>query len=316
MPADAGSAAEFEPERARLFGLAYRLLGSAADAEDMVQEAYLRWQKQDRSAVASSQAWLTTAVTNLCLNLLTSARVRREIYPGPWLPEPVLTDGGLLGPQETAERRETVSLALLTLLERLTPAERGVFVLREAFGYSYRDTGEVLGLSEANCRQLHRRASRRVGERRARFTPGGDQRRTITERFLAAAVAGDVAGLERLLAADVVTWADGGGKVVAARRPVHGRASVARYLAGVTRWMARHIEEPEVWIAEVNGEPAVVGRVGGTVIGVLVPEITDGSISGVRAVANPDKLAFITRQVSGQAPITRPESSQGRPAGQ
>lgn len=306
VPASAGSAAEFEPERARLFGIAYRLLGSAADAEDMVQEAFVRWQKEDRSRIASPAAWLTTVVTNLCLNLLASSRLRRETYPGPWLPEPVLTDGGLLGPPEAAERREAVSLALLTLLERLTPTERGVFVLREAFGYSYRDIGDVLGLSEVNCRQLHRRAARRLGGRHPRFTPSAEQRRVITERFLAAAGAGDLAALERLLAADVVAWADGGGKVVAARRPVRGRARVARYLAGAIRWMARNMTEPEIWIAEVNGEPATVGRAGGTVIGVLALEIADEQITGIRAVANPDKLTFLTRQVSRQA----------RPAGQ
>jgi RNA polymerase sigma-70 factor (ECF subfamily) len=293
--------AEFEAERARLFGLAYRLLGSAADAEDMVQEAFLRWQKEDRSRIASPPAWLTTVVTNLCLNLLSSARVRRETYPGPWLPEPVLTDGGLLGPPETAERRDAVSLALLTLLERLTPAERGVFVLREAFGYSYRDIGDVFGLSEPNCRQLHRRGARRLGDRQARFTPSAEQRRTITQRFLAAAGAGDIAVLERLLAADVVAWADGGGKAPAARRPIQGRNRVARYLASLTRWMDRHMEQPEISIAEINGEPAVIGRIGGTVLGVLVLEMSDGRISGIRAVANPDKLTFFTRQVSRQA---------------
>lgn len=302
MATTAGSATEFERERARLFALAYRLLGSAADAEDMVQEAFLRWERQDRSRIESPPAWLTTAVTNLCLNLLSSARHRRETYPGPWLPEPVLTGSGLLDPPEAAERREDVSLALLTLLERLTPAERGVFVLREAFGYAFRDIGGVLGLSEVNCRQLHRRAGLRLGEQTVRFSPSQQQRRVITEQFLAAAAAGDIAGLERLLAADVVTSADGGGKVVAARRPVRGREQAARYLAGVTRWMAQHIGKPEVSIAEVNGEPALVVRAGGTVIGVLALEITGNRISGVRAVANPDKLTFITRQLSRQAP--------------
>jgi RNA polymerase sigma-70 factor (ECF subfamily) len=301
---NAGSAAEFEPERPRLFGLAYRLLGSAADAEDIVQDAFLRWEKEDRSRLASPPAWLTRVVTNLCLNLLTSARQRRETYPGPWLPEPVLTDGGLLGPLETAERREAVSLALLALLERLTPAERGVFVLREAFGYSYRDIGGVLGLSEVNCRQIHRRSARRLGERPARFTPSAQQRRAITERFLAAAGTGDLAGLEALLTDDVVSWADGGGKVVVARRPVRGRERVAPYLIGGMRWMARHIADPQVWIGEVNGEPAVIGALGGTVIGVLVLEITDRHISGIRAVANPDKLTFLTRQMSRPAPLS------------
>ena len=144
---DDGSAATFEQHRGRLFGLAYRMLGSAADAEDVVQDAFLRWNGADRAAIDSPAAWLTTVVSRLCLNLLTAARVRREEHVGPWLPEPVLTEHGTLGPQERAEQRESVSLAMLTVLERLTPTERAVFVLREAFNYSHRETAETLDLS-------------------------------------------------------------------------------------------------------------------------------------------------------------------------
>jgi RNA polymerase sigma-70 factor (ECF subfamily) len=292
------SAAEFESQRPRLFALAYRLLGSATDAEDVVQEAFLRWDNADRAFIDSPPAWLTRVVTNLCLNVLTSARVRREQYVGPWLPEPVLTADGAIGPLETAERRESVSLALLVLLERLTPAERGVFVLREAFGYGYREIADVLELSEANCRQIHRRAGQRLGERQPRFTASPEQRRRITERFLSAASGRDLDELERLLSADVVAWADGGGQVSAARRPVHGRDRVARYVVGLLRWATADVE---MVVTEVNYEPAVVGRIGESVVAVMVLEITDGHVSGLRTVANPDKLTFLARQLSHRA---------------
>ena len=166
--------AEFEAQRPQLFGLAYRMLGSAVDAEDVVQDAYLRWQGADQQAIAVPQAWLAKVVTNLCLKLLSSARARRERYAGPWLPEPVLTEDGTLGPLDEVAQRESVSLALLLLLERLTPAERAVFVLREAFGYSHAETAQLLELSEANCRQLQHRARDRIAEDRPRFRPEAD----------------------------------------------------------------------------------------------------------------------------------------------
>ncbi|NIH84480.1 sigma-70 family RNA polymerase sigma factor [Amycolatopsis granulosa] len=187
--------ARFEAGRPRLFGLAYRLLGEAAEAEDVVQEAYLRWHAA--TGVEVPEAWLSKVVTNLCLNRLTSARARREVYLGPWLPEPVFTDRG---PLEIAEQRDSLSLGLLVLLERLTPPERATFVLREAFGHSHREIGEVLDLDEAHVRQLYRRARQHVARGRTRFTATAEQRRALVEQFLAATVAGDVAGLERLLA--------------------------------------------------------------------------------------------------------------------
>jgi RNA polymerase sigma-70 factor (TIGR02957 family) len=295
------SAAEFESHRPQLFGLAYRLLGSAADAEDVVQDAFLRWTRADPALIDSPPAWLGKIVTNLCLNALASARVQRERYVGPWLPEPVLTAEGQLGPLETAERRESVSLALLVLLEHLTPPERGVFVLREAFGYRYREIAPVLGFSEANCRQIYRRATQRLGSREPRFTASADQQRTITRQFLAAASGADLPGLERLLSADVVAWADGGGQVVAARRAVRGRVQVARYLAGVVRWAVRNVEDvrtAEILLLEVNGEPALVARIGETVLGAMVLEIAGGCVSALRISANPQKLTFLARQLS------------------
>ena len=289
------SSAEFEAQRPRLFGLAYRLLGSAAEAEDVVQEAFLRWHKADRRHIESSPAWLAKVVTNLSLTVLESARVRRERYVGAWLPEPVFTGDGALDPLQTAERRESVSLALLVLLERLTPVERGVFVLREAFGYSYREIAEVFDLSEVNCRQILRRAVLRLGERGGRFTPTSVQHQQITAGFLAAALAGDLPGLERLLTAGVTVLTDAGGRAGAARRPILGRDRVARYLTGMRRWASEGVE---FLFTEVNGEPAVIGRAGGSVVGVMVVEITGGKVSGLRNVVSPDKLVFLGRQVS------------------
>ena len=288
------AAGEFEEQRARLFGLAYRLLGSAADAEDVVQDTYVRWSGADQAAIVAPPVWLARVATNLCLNRLASARARREVYIGPWLPEPVLTSDGTLGPMESAAQRDSVSLALLVLLERLTPAERAVFVLREAFGYGYRDIAAILGLSEANCRQLHRRVRLRLPAATSRFAPDRGQWRDLVDRFLAAARDGDLPGLERLLAADVTAWADGGGKVVAARRPVLGRARVARYLAGITRFGAGL----QISVAEVNGAPAVLGTRAGTLAGVLVLEVSGGQITAVRLMSNPDKLGFASRQVA------------------
>ena len=290
----AGPAGEFEEQRARLFGLAYRLLGSAADAEDVVQDTYVRWSGADQAAIVAPPVWLARVATNLCLNRLASARTRREVYIGPWLPEPVLTSDGTLGPMESAAQRDSVSLALLVLLERLSPAERAVFVLREAFGYGYRDIAAILGLSEANCRQLHRRVRQRLPAATSRFAPDRGQWRDLVDRFLAAARDGDLPGLERLLAADVTAWADGGGKVVAARRPVLGRARVARYLAGITRFGAGL----QISVAEVNGAPAVLGTRAGTLAGVLVLEVSGDQITAVRLMSNPDKLGFASRQVA------------------
>ncbi|MDF3292344.1 RNA polymerase sigma-70 factor [Streptomyces silvisoli] len=287
----------FERERSRLFAVAYRMLGSAAEAEDVVQEAYLRWQRADRGQVAVPGAWLARTVVNLCLNVLDSARLRRERYVGPWLPEPVLTADGALGPLESAERRESVSFALLVLLERLTPAERAVFVLREAFGYPHAQIAEVLELSEDNSRQLLRRARSRVGEPQARFEATWEQRRRMVEEFLRAAGDGDVAGLEELLTQDVVAWADGGGRVSAARRPVLGPSKVARLVAGLV------LKAPpglRVEIVEVNGEPAMVALLRSRVLGVLVPEFAHQGIVGLRNVLNPRKLEFFGRQWSGR----------------
>src|SRR5688500_17685239 len=229
------------------------MLGSATDAEDVLQDAWLRWQAVDRSTVRSTEAFLVRMVTNLCLTTLDSARARREVYVGPWLPEPVLTADGALGPLDDAVQRESVSFALLALLERLSPAERAAYVLREAFSYSPREVAELIGTTEVNARQLHSRARRHVAVGTARDVDETRWRDLIT-RFLLASRDGDVAALEALLAADVVSRADGGGIVSAARRPIRGRANVARYVAGIVR---RFGDDGVPAFPEVNGSPAI-----------------------------------------------------------
>ena len=282
----------FTEQRPRLFGIAYRMLGSAHDAEDVVQDAWLRWAGAE--GVESPPAWLATVVTRLCLTRLTSARARHEAYPGPWLPEPVLTPDPALGPDDTAAQRDSVSLALLVLMERLTPAERAVYVLREAFGHPHREIAGIVGVSEAHSRQLHRRAREHLDAgRRPPAPPDAGTWRRLVERFVGAARDGDLAGLERLLAADVVAEADGGGRVHAARRPVRGAAAVAVYLA---RTLGRARPWSRVAVAEVNGEPALLGWVDERLVGVVTVEVRDGVVARVRFLVNPDKLAFLERR--------------------
>lgn len=281
--------AEFQVRRGKLFGLAYRLLGSADEAEDTVQDAFLRWDNADRTAITHPDAWLAKVVTNLCLTRLTAARATREEYVGPWLPEPVPTDA--LGPLETAEQRDSVSLAVLVLLERLTPAERAVFVLREAFGYRHREIAEVMELSETNCRQLYRRATQHLSEHRRRFEPSREQRERLAGRFLAAAQEGDVRALEELLTDDVTSWADSGGHLPTARRPVTGRDEVARYLTGAWRKVPGALD---FTFTEVNGGTGILVAMEQTALAVVALEFDGERVAGVRIIANPAKLSHIT----------------------
>jgi RNA polymerase sigma factor (sigma-70 family) len=286
----------FEAERRRLFSLAYRLLGSASDAEDVLQTAFERWIAAD-AIVAEPQAWLTTVVTNLCLKELGSARRRREVSRS-WLPEPVVTSDGALGPLETAEQRDSVSFGVLVLLEKLSPAERTVFVLREAFVYGYPELAQILSRTEASCRQLHRRAVQRLGRPVSRFEPDAGQWQELTERFLAASARGDVVALERLLAADVVYAGDGAGsELPVARKPVAGRARVARLFG---RGFRRYAADPlfaaaERSVAEVNGDLAVLVRSHGRLVLVLIVETDGAAITALWLVTAPRKLAYVGR---------------------
>ncbi|MFD6271132.1 RNA polymerase sigma-70 factor [Nocardia asteroides] len=284
--------AEFLIHRPRLFALAYRMFGAASEAEDAVQDTYLRWADADRAQIANPEAWLTTVTVNLCRSALVSARARRETYVGPWLPEPVPTGAGALGPLETVEARESVSLALLTALERLNPVERAVFVLREAFGYPHADIAAMLDLTEANSQQILHRASARVRTGKQRFTVPAAHARELIDRFLLAAATGDVTALRALLADDVVSTADGGGKVTAARRPVRGGDLVARYLLGLTKFLT---PASSFSVDEINGEPALVVRADGVVASsvMLFDLDADGLVDAIHIVVNPDKLGFL-----------------------
>lgn len=283
--------AEFERQRGRMFGIAYRLLGSVTEAEDVLQDAWLRWQSVDQEKVREPAAFLAKTVTNLCLTQLTSARVRRETYVGEWLPEPILTGG----PLDIAEQRESVSFALLKVLEQLTPAERAAYVLREAFAYSHRDVGDLIGTTEANARQLHSRACKRVATTQRSRPVDTGQWHTLVDRFLAAAQRGDVDRLADLLAADVVSRADSGGKVNAARNPVSGRDHVARYLIGVLqRFGSGFVLTP----GQANGVPVLVALDGGEIRAVCFFEFDGDLLIDLDLVMNPDKLAFAAAQLS------------------
>jgi len=276
----------FEEHRRLLLGLGYRLLGSMWDAEDVVQEAYLRWMRTDRSPIREPRAFLVTVVTHLALDQLRSARVTREAYTGPWLPEPV--DGQAFGPLESAELRDTLSYATVHMMERLSPPERAVFVLREAFDLTYDEVAGILESSPATCRQWHHRAVGRLAERRGRFVADPREHSRLVERFLAAARGGDITALADLLAEDAIAYNDGGGRVRAALRPIVGRRNV---LAFVTGLMSRYPLE-EAYVTQANGEPAIWTVIGGQ-RQLVAFDVRDGRIHGVFAVLDPDKLASV-----------------------
>ena len=290
----------FEGARGRLEAIAYRLLGSAGDAEDAVQDTFLRWQAGDRERIETPEAWLTKALTNVCLNQLASARARRETYVGQWLPEPVLAGDRMLGPAETAEQRESVSMAVLTLMERLSANERVVYVLREAFGYSHGEIAQILDITESNCQQIYRRAKQHVATDRARVEIDAAAAGRIVEEFLAAALSGDTEPLVRLLTDDAVSVADGGGRVPARSAPIIGALGIARFLRGLfkrTAAMRTFIGVGyAIHAAVVNGGPAVLVVVGDRVVGVMSLDVTSDGVAAIQIQANPGKLERVTRQ--------------------
>ena len=233
MPLTVNDVDRFEASRPRLEAIAYRLLGSAGEAEDAVQETFLRWQAADVDRIEVPEAWLTKVLTNLCLNQLTSARARRETYVGQWLPEPLLAGDPMLGPADTAEQRESVSFAVLTLMERLSPNERAVYVLREAFDYPHREIAEILDITESASQQIFHRAKKHVADGKARTEIDEAAARRIVEEFLAAATSGQTEPLVRLLTEDAVAIGDGGGKVPARAKAFEGAVAVAKFLRGL-----------------------------------------------------------------------------------
>ncbi|MFI5894531.1 RNA polymerase sigma factor SigJ [Actinoplanes sp. NPDC051513] len=288
----------FEASRPRLQAIAYRMLGSASEAEDAVQETFLRWQGADVDRVEVPEAWLTKVLTNLCLNQLTSARARRETYVGEWLPEPLLAGDPLLGPAETVEQRESVSFAVLAMMERLPAGERAVYVLREAFDYPHREIGAILDISESASQQILHRAKKHVAEGKARVELDEGAARRVVEEFLAAAISGDTQPLVRLLTADVVSSADGGGKIPARTKAFSGAPAVAKFLRGLFKpsEAKRAVVggEPEVYAWVANGDPAVVAVLDGRVVGVMCLEVTADGIAAVQNQVNPDKLERAT----------------------
>ncbi|MEV4111047.1 RNA polymerase sigma-70 factor [Nonomuraea sp. NPDC049695] len=298
MPLTANDVDRFEASRPRLEAIAYRLLGSAVEAEDAVQETFLRWQSADVDRIEVPEAWLTKVLTNLCLNELTSARARRETYVGRWLPEPLLAGDPMLGPADTAEQRESVSYAVLTLMERLAPNERAVYVLREAFDYPHREIAEILDISEAASQQIFHRAKKHVADGKVRTEIDEAAARRIVEEFLAAATSGQTEPLVRLLTKDAISIGDGGGKVPARAKAFEGAVAVAKFLRGLLkpgeakRTMFGGTIEVYAWTA--NGDPAVVAVVDGQVVGVMCLEVTAEGLAAFRNQVNPDKLERAT----------------------
>jgi RNA polymerase sigma-70 factor (ECF subfamily) len=271
---------DFLRHRPRLFAIAYRMLGSAAEAEDILQEAWLRWQVA--SHVESPAAWLTTVVTRLCLDQLKSARTRRETYVGPWLPEPIATGGEEVDP-------ETVSIAFLRVLERLSPVERAVYLLHAVFDASHAEVATWLDKDEVAVRQVFHRAKARVTAERPRFAPSKEAHARLLGTFVQACAVGDVGALRALLAEDAIAWSDGGGKVRAALKPLVGSDAVARFFVGVSRKAGADGLQID-WI-ELNGWPAMIGRRDGAAVNVLGIETDGKHIYSVHVVSNPDKLA-------------------------
>jgi RNA polymerase sigma-70 factor (ECF subfamily) len=282
--------ATFDQYRSLLFSIAYRMLGSVADAEDMLQETFIRWQQSAEENVRSPRAFLVTIVSRLCINYLQSARVQREEYVGQWLPEPIVTDPGS-DPFGIIKVDESLSMAFLVLLERLTPIERAVFLLREVFEYEYAEVAAVLGQSETNCRQILRRARQHVSAMRPRFATSERKQSDLFERFLNAVRTGEMEGLVDLLSEDVVLHSDGGGKAIAVPNMVRGADNVARGILGSLR---KFVPKTLVRrLARINGEPGLVNYLNGKPHSVLTIDIADDHIRAIYILTNPEKLSHV-----------------------
>ena len=275
----------FSQQQPLLFSIAYRMLGSVAEAEDIVQETFLRWQQTEGEDVRSPKSYLSTIATRLCIDQLRSSRAQREEYIGPWLPEPLVTEETSM--DDKLALADSLSMAFLLLLETLTPTERAVFLLREVFDYDYVEVANIVEKSESNCRQISRRARQRVADRQPRFDVASREVSRMMERFLHAATTGDMDGLLSLLADDATLWSDGGGKVVAAINPIHGADKITRVFLGLLKkappgFTAR--------LASINEQPGIITYVNGRPQSVSAFDVVDGKIHAVRVVVNPDKL--------------------------
>ena len=282
--------ATFDQYRGLLFSVAYRMLGSIADAEDMLQETFIRWQQARDEEIRSPRAFLVTIVSRLSINHLQSARAQREEYVGQWLPEPIVTGPGS-DPLEMVRIDETLSMAFLVMLERLTPLERAVFLLREVFAYEYAEIAAVLSQSEANCRQILSRARQHVGSMRPRFKTSQRKKRSLLERFFKATSSGDMEGLIALLASDVVLHSDGGGKAIAAPNLIRGADKVARGALGAFQRLVP--KDMHIRVTQINGDPGIVSYLNGKPYSVLTFDASEDRIHAVYVVTNPDKLAHV-----------------------
>jgi RNA polymerase sigma-70 factor, ECF subfamily len=290
-------AESFESYRSYLFAIGYRMLGSAMDAEDMVQETYLRYQATPQETIRSLKAFLTTVITRLCMDQLHLARRNRDQYLGPWLPEPIITTETpeLVKVEERVDMYESISLAFLVLLEQLQPAERAVFLLREVFEYDYAEIAAFLGKSEVACRQWFSRAKKHLGDHRPRFPASPETQKQLLTSFLQAVNAGEMTALMNMLAEDVTFWGDGGGKVKgAATHPIAGRVEVARFFLGTSSLFRSALPDgAHVELAEVNGQPALITRAGDQTFAVLTIEVDAQRIRTIRIIANPEKLTHV-----------------------
>jgi RNA polymerase sigma-70 factor (ECF subfamily) len=286
-PQGPGDIGVFDQHRPLLFSIAYRMLGSVMDAEDVVQEAYLRWQRAPQAEVRSPKAYLSAVVTRLCIDQLRSARARREEYIGSWLPEPLPTEPA----PDAALLDESLSMAFLVLLESLNPTERAVCLLREVFDYDYGEISRLVDKSEENCRQIARRARQSVAARRPSFESSPEQEERLMGSFLEACFGGDMEGLLALLSEDVTLWSDGGGKTRAALNPIHGADKVARFFSGILR------KAPAGFVvrrASINGRPGLIGYFeDGRPQSVATFDVAEGSIRAIRLVVNPEKLRAV-----------------------
>lgn len=279
----------FNTHRPLLFGIAYRMLGRVSEAEDMVQEVWLRWSKQDAAAVQSAKAWLVAATTRLCIDQLRSARRQREEYYGVWLPEPLMAAPGL-SPDGSAELSDSLTMAFMLMLESLGPDERAVFLLREVFDYEYAAVAAIVGKTEVNCRQIVRRAKAQLEAQPRTPTPPTPQAQRLVEAFLAATSSGDVEGVLALLAEDSAVYSDGGGKVKAAGRPILGGDHVSRFLLGI--W-PRFVTEMERQFVDINGSPGLLMKLHGQVHYAFSFEVIDDRVRNIYIFCNPDKLRHL-----------------------
>ena len=290
---------DLETYRPLLFSIAYRMTGSASEAEDLVQESFLHFLNTPHGTIHSLKSFLTTIVVHVCLDYLKSARVEREHYMGTWLPEPVLTTDSELWPEASLEQKESLSLAFLLLLETLTPPERAIFLLHEVFDYPFQEIAEIVGKSPAACRQILHRAHQHLAAHQRRFAASPEVHAHLLQHFLLACQGGEIATLTKLLAQDSTAWADGGGKATATLRPVCGQGKVVRLVLGITRKLPPGLS---VSIEEINSAPALVAWNGSHLEFVSMFDVSDQQIQNLYTVRNPDKLVFLQRQLAKHSP--------------